>query len=174
MKKRIIGGVLVALVLAAGVYGQTKPDAAVFVRSFYKFHWARSNIFTAGNLRAYRKWFSPALNKLFDYELKREAAYLKLHPTDKPYFGDGFPFQPLDECYVNKRSYNNTYKTGAVTADGDRTLVEIVFASPKICGGAAIDTYKVALVNGKAGWLIDDWIYPDGRRLTEDLKRPEY
>jgi len=151
-----------------------KESASVFVASFYKFHRVRLRDFNAGEVNLHKRWFTADLNRLFQNELKREKEYLKQNPTDKPHFGDGFPFAPLEECASNGKSVKNVLKTGATTADGDKTLVEITFSQPKACGGASIETDRVELVKNKGGWLISDWIYADGKRLSEDLKREEY
>lgn len=173
MKSKFIFLSVVIILFSANVFAQ-KQTAPAFVESFYKLHRSRPNIFKASEVNLYKKWFSPELNKLFQNELKRENAYLKQNPTDKPHFGDGFPFVPLDECYKMGKSYNNLYKAGAVTTDGDKTIVEVKFSNPKVCGGDPIDTYKVELIKTGGAWLINDWLYSDGTRLTDDLKRTEY
>lgn len=159
--------------LSTNAFAQ-QQDAATAVQSFYKFHLSRSGVFDAGEVKARQKWFSSDLNKLFQNELRREKEYLKANPTDKPHFGDGFPFQPYDECLKNKKSYKNTYKVGAAKTPGNKATIEVKFYMPKQCGGKLIETYKVELVKSKANWLINDLMYPDGTALTEDLKRTDY
>jgi hypothetical protein len=118
-----------------------------------------------------KRWFSAELNGLFQKELKRESEYLKKNPTDKPYFGDGFPFTPYEECSKGGREIKNVLKIAAVTQRGNKTLVEVQFFTPKACGGDFIDTYKVELIKMKGVWLLNDWIAGDGGRLTDALKR---
>ena len=125
-------------------------------------------------MKTRKKWFTDDLNKLFQTELKREKEYLKVNPTDKPHFGDGFSFQSLDECESAGKSIKNTYQIGAATVKGEQATVEVKFYKPKECGGDLIDTYKVELVKTKEKWLIDDWLYSDAKTLTEDLKRTNY
>ncbi len=173
MKTKIIFGAVLWLLLSANIFAQ-KQSASVVVGSFYKFHLARSGVFKSSEVNLYKKWFSADLNKLFQNELKRDKEYLKQNPTDKPYFGDGFPFQPLDECSNSGKSYKNTYKIGTETIRKSIAMVEVKFYNPRQCGSELIETYKVELIQSKGIWLINDWIYADGKRLTEDLKRTEY
>lgn len=164
---------VVLIALSTGVFAQ-KQDAAATVEAFYKFHLARSGVFKASEVKAYRRWFTDDLNRLFQIELQREKEYLKKYPTDKPHFGDGFPFQSLDECDSGGKLIKNTYTVSPATMKNNRATVEVRFSHPKECGGALIDVYKVELVNTKGKWLIDDWLYADAKTLTEDLKRAEY
>ena len=173
MKIKIIFLSVILILLSTTMFAQ-KQDATAAVQSFYKFHLSRSGIFNLGEVKAYRKWFSDDLNKLFQTEIQREKVYLKANPTDKPHFGDGFPFQPLDECDSAGKLIKNTYQVGTATVKGERATVEVKFYNPKECGGSLIDTYKVELVKGKGNWLIDDWLYSDAKTLTEDLKRTNY
>ena len=173
MKTKIIFLSIILLLLSANIFAQ-KQSAAAAVGAFYKFYRARSGIFNAREVNLYKKWFSADLNKLFQNELTREKEYLKQNPTDKPFFGDGFPFQPLDECVKSGKSYKNIYQIGTETVRKSIAIVEVKFYNPKPCGGELVETYKIELVNSKGGWLINDWIYADGKRLTEDLKRAEY
>jgi len=173
MKTKIFFLSIILLTLSTGVYAQ-KQDASAVVQSFYKFHLLRSGIFNANEVKARKKWFTDDLNKLFQTELQREKEYLKANPTDKPHFGDGFPFQSLNECESAGKLIKNTYTVGAATVKGERATVEVKFFQPKECGGELIDTYKVELVKIKGKWLIDDWLYSDAKTLTEDLKRANY
>ena len=151
-----------------------KQSASAVVQSFYKFHRARSGIFNSSEVNLRKKWFSGDLNKLFVNELKREKEFLKANPTDKPHLGDGFPFQPYDECARTGKAIKNPYKIGAAAVNGNKAIVEVKFYNPKACGGELIETYKVELVKSKGIWLINDWLYSDGKTLTEDLKRTDY
>ena len=173
MKIKFIVLSLVLAFLSIGVYGQ-KQDASATVQSFYKFHLSRSGIFNAGEVKAHKKFFTEDLSKLFQIELQREKDYLKANPTNKPHFGDGFPFQSTNECTSAGKSIVNTYQVSAAEVKGERATVAVKFYQPKECGGELIDTYKVELVKTKGKWLIDDWLYSDAKTLTEDLKRANY
>ena len=173
MKTKIFFLSIILAVLSANVFAQ-KQSATAFVQSFYKFHRARSGVFKASEVNAHRRWLTAELNGLFRNELKREKEYLKANPTNKPHFGDGFPFAPFEECMKGGKSVRNDLKFGAETTDSNKTLVEVAFYQPKACGGDLIHAYKVELVKNKGVWLINDFIYEDGERLSDDLKRAEY
>ncbi len=164
---------IILVLLSTSIFAQ-KQDASAMVQSFYKFHLSRSGIFNTGEVKARKKWFTYDLNKLFQTELQREKEHLKVNPTDKPHFGDGFPFQPFEECERAGKLIKNTYQVGAATVKGEQATVEVKFYKPKECGSDLIDTYKVELVKTKEKWLIDDWLYSDAKTLTEDLKRTNY
>ena len=151
-----------------------KQSAAAFVESFYKFQRTRSGTFNAAEVNAHKRWFSADLNKLLQNELKREREYLKKNPSNKPFFGDGLTFEPLDECYKMGKFYKHLYKIGAPNIAGNKTIVEIKFSNPKVCGGDFVDTYKVELLKNKGVWLINDFIYSDGKSLSDELNRAEY
>lgn len=173
MKIKITFLSFVLLALSTSVFAQ-KQDAKATVEAFYKFHFSRSGIFKKSEIKAYSKWFSGDLNALFHKELQREAEYLKKNPTDKPYFGDGFPFQPLDECDSGGKLVKNAYTISTSSVKDKRATVEVKFSQPKDCGGEFLTDYKIELINMKGKWLIADWIYSDASTLTGDLKRVEY
>ena len=173
MRTKIIFLSIILVFLSTSIFAQ-KQDASAVVQSFYKFHLSGSGIFNANEVKARKKWFTDSLNGLFQTELQREKEYLKANPTDKPHYGDGFPFQPFDECDSAGKSIKNTYQVGAATVKGEKATVEVKFYSPKECGGNLINIYKVELVKNKGKWLIDDWLYSDAKTLTEDLKRTNY
>lgn len=173
MKIRSIPVLLLIMLSSATAFAQaTTPSAAV--DSFYKMHLAAPQIFNAKSLKARSKWFTPELNALFLNELKREKAYLKINPTDKPHFGDGFPFQPLDECPKKERLLKQAYTVRDTTSDDDTATVEVMFSTPPACGSRGIEVYKVQMVKRKNKWLINDWTYPEGETLSADLRRKEY
>jgi hypothetical protein len=114
---------------------------------------------------------SPRLYELFRAELRKQKAQLKVSPDEKPYFGDGFPFRPIDEpCETNGRSFRRRYwiESGHRASRG-RTEVPVRFFYPKPC---TIDPviFKAIMVRVGAKWLIDDIIYDDGSRLSESMK----
>lgn len=173
MKTKIFFLSITLFLISGNIFAQ-KQTAPAFVESFYKFHQTRSGIFNANEVNLHKKWFSAELNKLFQNELNREKEFLKKNPTDKPFFGDGFPFKPYDECLSGGKSVKNDIKIGKSSDNGDKTLVEVMFYEPKECGGGLTAAYKVELIKTPKSWQINDWIYPDNKRLTEDLKRTEY
>lgn len=173
MKTKLVFLSVILLLFSAGVFAQ-KQKASEFVESFYKFHRARSGVFNATEVGAHKRWFSTELNALFQNELRREKEFLKQNPTDKPHFGDGFPFVPYEECSSNGKIVKNVIKTALLKDYKGTSTVEVKFYQPKACGGELIETYKVELMMNKKGWLIDDWIFGDGKRLSEELKRAEY
>ena len=179
MKKKIVFLLIILLCLSASIFAQ-KQSAAKFVESFYEFHRARSGVFSAAEVDVRKRWFTAELNLLFQNELQREAEFLRQNPTDKPYFGDGFPFVPLEECTSGGKGIKSVLKIGKTSANGNRTLVEVKFYQPKACEGSFIHAYKIELAKNENGWLINDLIYPDDKtmadqgRLTADLKREKY
>ena len=169
MKTRILLIGIFLLAASAGTSAQ-KSSASAYVRSFYDFHRQQLNVFEPAEVRARRKWFSPVLNSLFQNELRRQAAYLKTHPDDKPFFGDGFPFQPLDECDMG----SNSHEVGEARMVKGKSVVDVSFYSPDGCGRRLEGKYSVELIRSGRSWLINDWIYEDGSRLTTDLRRKRY
>ena len=127
------------------------------------------------NIDLRKRWFSPELYKLLLNELKREAAYIKANPTDKPHFGDGLPFQPLDEtCELNGKSYKRQISYGTVTVKGNAGNVDVYFKYPKGCNIPDI-LYAVNMDKEKGRWVIADIRYfPGDTSLVEDLNRKEY
>ncbi len=153
---------------------QTNTPSAT-IAAFYKFDKANSQVFNRKNIDARKKWFSSELYALLLNELKREAEYLIANPTDKPHFGDGLPFQPLDEtCELNGKSYRRTISYGTVTVKGDIGNVDVHFKYPKSCNIPDV-LYAVNMENEKGRWVISDIGYfPGDTSLVEDLNRKEY
>lgn len=165
---------ILTIALLAGTGVAQKSGPAQTVSAYYKFNATRSETFNKKGLDARRSWFSAQLNRLFDTELRRERAYLKKSPTDKPHFGDGFPFIPSDECYRMGKFYPHRVVTGTARTRGNRSEVDVKFYLSKVCGGDFITTFKVGLIRSRGKWLIDDWTFDDGSKLSDDLKREEY
>lgn len=151
-----------------------KQNAAETVKSFYTFHNTRSGLFSLHELNLRRKWLTPELYKLFLNELKREDEFTKKNPSEKPHYGDGFPLQPFSECVDGETVINNTFEVKEISSDASKATIEVKFYSPEKCKKELIDTYKVELVKTKNTWLINDWVYSDGAKLTDDLKRKVY
>jgi len=159
---------------AVGAIAQTTgPKASV--TAFYKYDAAHSQVFNRKNIDARKRWFSDELYKLFLKELVRETEYLAKNPTDKPHFGDGLPFRPLDEtCELNGKSYRRAISYGQVTVKGDLGNVDVYFKYPAGCNIPDI-LYAVNVSKERGRWVIDDIRYiADNTSLVEDLDRKEY
>jgi hypothetical protein len=150
------------------------PDAAV--RAFYAYSNARSSTFNRRHIELRKKWYTQDLYTALVKQLEEDQAHLKTHPTDKPYFGDGLDFRPLDEpCEVGDRSYKRTQSIVRTEVIRSRAEVDVKFAYPATCtsGGEPI-VYTVNLRKMAGKWLIDDWSYPDGSTLVGDMKSHTY
>lgn len=173
-KSRII---LITLLIAASsvaCFAQSNTPVAA-VSSFYKFDRSHSQILNRRNLDARRKWLSDSLYKLFLIELKRERAFLKQNPTNKPHFGDGLPFQPIQEsCGTGGKEVGRRLGIKPAFQKGNRAAASVTFAYPKPCKDPDAITYTIGLIKGKTGWLIDDVNYGDVSSLKADLRRKEY
>ena len=173
MKKVFLLAAIFVLSLSSSVISQThtpETDLAAFI----KFSRSMRQDFNSRGVESRKQWFSAPLYKLFLNELKRQDEYLKKNPTDMPYFGDGVPFQPIDEtCEAGKRSYRYSYTVGKDVVSGDSATVPATFAYPAACKIPPI-VYKFKMVRSKAGWLVDDVDYGDGKTLVADLNRNEY
>jgi hypothetical protein len=168
------------LMLAASIPSpaQTAAEAKATVEKFYKFHRARSGIISTHELNLRKPWLTPELIRLFRYELKREDEFVKKNPDEKPYFGDGFPFQPYEECVVDEKIILNRLEIGEVRIEKAKALVEVRFFIPPECekqtNEKLLETYRLELLKSGSRWLINDWLYADGKRLTGILKREKY
>ena len=167
--------VVFVAVFAAGAVAQTSRPLAV-VKSFYAYDGAHSQIFSRQAIEARRPWFSKELYDLFIYELKRESVYLKKNPTEKPYFGDGLPFRPIDEtCKVGRQNLHKSISFRIQRPETANSPPSRLFLRFLLLVRIRIRrSYKINLVNERAGWLIDDVVYEDSHGLKQDLKRKEY
>jgi len=172
-KASVLLGILTLFMAVAAAGQSSTPKAAA--EAFYRYDQAHSQVFTRAAVEARKKWLSPDLYRLFHYELKRQAAYLKRNPNDKPYFGDGLPFQPLQEnCDSGGRGAGRKLSIKQDFQKGDRSVVLAVFAYPKPCKDPASVTFTIGLVRGKTGWQIDDINYGEDTTLKQRLNRKEY
>ena len=172
MKTRIL--LLVVLTALFALMSMAQSPATT-VSAFYQFDRSHSQIFNRRNVDARKKWFSKELYNLFLYELKRENEYLKKNPTDKPYFGDGLPFQPIDEtCKAGRRNLHRTVVVKSADLEGNRAVVTASFPYPKPCKDTDAPTYTIGLIRQGSVWVIDDVNYGDDRALKQDLNRKEY
>lgn len=144
------------------------------VKNFYKFHNSRNGILSLHELKLHKRFFTPELYRLLLNELQREEEFVRKNHNDKPFFGDGLPFKPFEECVVNNVFYQNTYQINEVSTKPLQTIVEVKFFMPEACQNKLVDTYQIELVKHRQQWLINDWIYPDKSKLSDDLKRQKY
>jgi hypothetical protein len=149
---------------------RSSPKTAL--EAFYKFDRSHSQTFNRSNINARKQWFSSELYSLLLNELKRDAAYLKKNPTDKPFFGDGLPFQPLQEkCEAGK------YRALIIKQDflkGDRAVELAGFAYPKPCKQPDPVVYTIGMFKLGGKWVIDDINYGEDTTLKQRLQRKEY
>lgn len=173
-KSKLLFCTFLLLSVSIAAFGQANSPLAS-VKAFYKYDRSHSQVFNRKNIEARRRWFSNELYALFQKELKREAEYLKKNPTDKPHFGDGLPFQPLDEsCEVKGKSYRRSITFGQVTVKGEVGNVDVYFKYPKACSLPDI-LYAVNVEKERGRWVISDIRYiADNTSLVEDLGRTEY
>ena len=163
---------LVGCVCVTAASAQATPRSVV--ESFYRFDGSHAQTFNRKNIDARKRWFSEVLYLQLRNELKREREYLRKNPTDKPHFGDGLPFRPLDEtCTVGRRNSRYTYAVGSASARGSNATVPVPFSYPKRCNLPSTE-YSVRLRRVKGIWQINDLEYPDGATLLADLMRTDY
>ncbi len=173
-RSQIVLCLVFTLLAATAAFAQASgPKAAVM--AFYEYDGANSQLFNRANIDARKRWFSDELYKRFLKELDREKEYIAKNPTDKPHFGDGLPFRPLDEvCEMNGTSYRRTVSYGRGTVKGDVGNVDVDFKYPKGCNIPDI-LYAVNMSKQRGRWVIDDIRYiVDNTSLAEDLNRKEY
>jgi hypothetical protein len=171
MKKLSVISIACFLFLCTSLAAAQKtPKAAL--EAFYKYDRSHSQTFNRNNIIARRQWFSAELHKLLLNELQRDANYLKKNPTDKPYFGDGLPFQPLQE------NCEQGLKRGLVikqeSHQGDRAVLTATFAYPKPCKNPDPAVYTIGMIRGYKSWVIDDINYGEDTTLKQRLRRKEY
>ncbi len=172
--KRIVISLALAAILVSTAAAQTAHPAAA-VRSFYAYDAKASQVFNRRNLDSRKRWLSASLYKLFIDELRKQNAQLKLNPDDKPFFGDGFPFRPIDEpCNVNGKSYNRRYSVQPIRSyRGSRVDVTVKFSYSIPCPVEPL-RYKVRVIKSGSGWVIDDIIFDDGTKLSLAMKNNRY
>jgi hypothetical protein len=174
-KRRFLFAIILTFFLSSFSFAQTKDDAKLTVEKFYKFYRTRNGLMSTHELNLIKPWFTIELTKLFQNEIKREVEFSKKNWNEKPHFGDGFPFNPYDECVNDGKVVLNNIEISEVTIDVTKAMVEVKFSQPKECDDSEyIDTYKIELLKSKNRWLINDWIYQDDTKLTDDLKRKDY
>ncbi|MGB7207638.1 MAG: hypothetical protein WBD27_03155 [Pyrinomonadaceae bacterium] len=174
-KKSITALASLIIALASTTFAQS-PTAAGTVRTLLTYEKqhdnARDMTFNQRNLNIYKKWITPELYRLFTVELAREKREAKLHPDDKPYFGDGMDFGPMKEyCKENGRVYKQQFSLRLAARSSKFTIVPAAFFYNKACGGGDPIIYRFKLVRRPSGWLIDDIDYGANGSLRRDLRR---
>lgn len=145
------------------------------LKRFYAFDRTHSTEFSKRSVNERKLWFSPELYRLFNLELKREADYLKINPSDKPHFGDGLPFRPIDEtCNVGTKRLRKKSVVTTVAARARKASVTVTFAFPRPCKTPDKNVYVFSMKRVANRWTIDDLTYDDGTTLVADLKRKDY
>lgn len=173
-KTRILSIFAAILVLFAQLPAQS-PTPKAAVETFYRYDMSHAQTFNRSNIDARKRWFSAELYSLLLNELKREAAFLRKNPDEKPFFGDGLPFQPLQEtCQngLNGRTRRATVKQESKR--GGRAIATVTFAYPRPCPNPDPILYTLGLIRTNAGWVIDDINYGEDTTLRQRLRRAEY
>jgi hypothetical protein len=171
MKRSIT--LLFALIFVAGVISATaQRSPRTTVEAFYRFDRSHSQVFNRRSIDARKRWLSAELYKLFLYELRREADFVKKHPDEKPFFGDGLPFQPMQEKCEQGRDRTVVIKQDFVR--GTRAAATATFAYPKPCRDADPLVYTIGLTKTREGWVIDDINFGEDTSLKQRLQRKEY
>lgn len=167
-----LAGIIFLLSTVAAAAQSTDPKAVV--RSFYQYDGTHSQVFNKKAIQSRKGWFTDVLHLHLTKELERQAEFIRKNPGDKPHFGDGLPFRPLDEtCEVAGKSRHFTTIVGRPSMRGSAATVPVRFTYPKGCTLPATE-YLVRLHKVKNAWYINDIEYPDGTTLLADLMRKEY
>jgi hypothetical protein len=145
-------------------------------KSFYQYSNAHSTEFNKRHVELRKQWYTPSLYRAFQEQLRKDATQKKQHPTDKPFFGDGLDFAPLNEpCEANGKSFQRSISFSSDKTGKSLATVNVKFAYPKACAdGSEPIVFKVKLLKVSEKWLIADWIYPDGKPLTQEIEENKY
>ena len=166
--------ILVAVVLCFGEPSLSAQSASpkAAIEAFYKYDRSHSQVFNRANINARRQWFTSELYSLLINELKRDAEYLKKNPGDKPFFGDGLPFQPLQEKCEAGKGRVLIIKQDFI--QGNRAVELAGFKYPKPCKDPDPVVYTIGMFKVGGKWVIDDINYGEDTTLKQRLKRKEY
>ncbi|HYJ91154.1 MAG TPA: hypothetical protein VEV84_07595 [Pyrinomonadaceae bacterium] len=165
----------VFVIFVAFIPSEFGQSPVATIKAFYQYDRSHSQVFNRRNIDGRKRWFSKEIYNLFLYELKRENEYLKKNPGEKPYFGDGLPFQPYDEtCKAGGRSLHRMVVVKPADVMRNRAVVTASFPYPKPCRDTDAPTYTIGLIKQGSVWVIDDLNYGEDRTLKQDLKRKEY
>ncbi|MBV9241187.1 MAG: hypothetical protein JO314_04180 [Acidobacteria bacterium] len=125
------------------------------------------------NLNIYRQWITPSLYRVLLREFIREERESKLHPDEKPYFGDGMQFGARKEyCARNGVQYPQQFAVRRVQFVRGSAIVPAAFFYNKACDSGDPVVFKFKLVRVRGKWLIDDVDYGDGGELRKDMPKP--
>ena len=172
-KKAILVVFCIAAAVASAVHAQSL-DPLQTVKAFYKYSDARSDLFDRRHIESRKQWYTHRLYQAFDSQLARDRAYLRKHPSDKPFFGDGLDFKPLNErCEAGGKYYSRSESLGRQRLTGSRAQVDAIFTYPKACSIEPVH-YRFKLIKLQGRWLIDDLVYPDGSTLTGSMRQHRY
>ena len=144
---KLISIVLLCLTSGAPATAQSRGPVETVV-TFYKFSNARLSTFDRRHIESRREWYTPALYRAFLEQLREDELHLKKNPTEKPFFGDGLYFRPLDEpCYVKNKPYRRYQAIARKYIRKSRAYIDVKFASSTKCtdGGEPI-YYRVNLL----------------------------
>ena len=156
-------------------FGQSSTPVGT-VKSVLVYEQQHDNVrdltFNRRNLNIYKKWITPELYRLFLVELSREQREARVHPDEKPYFGDGMDFGPGKEyCKAHGRVYTQQFSLRKAIVSGGSAIVPASFFYNKACGVVEPTVYRFKLVRRPSSWLIDDIDYRDNTTLRRDLRR---
>jgi hypothetical protein len=166
----LISVFVISIARAFPITKQNSPKASL--EAFYRFDRTHSQTFNRENINARKRWFTAELYSLLINELKRDAEYLKKNPGDKPYFGDGLPFQPLREaCEAGK---DRVLQIRQDFLKVDRAVELAGWSYPKPCKDPAPIVYTIGMFKVGGKWVIDDINYGEDTTLKQRLKRKEY
>lgn len=173
MRTNIVTITFLILLSAVAAFAQG-PGPEETVKAFYKYSNARSSTFNRRHIESRKQWYTTALYNAFRAQLREDQAYLKKHPSDKPFFGDGLDFMPLDEpCDANGKSYHRSWSISRRDIRKTRAYIDVRFAYPKACNIEPI-YYRVGLRKTGEKWLIDDWTYSSGMTLRREMRENNY
>jgi hypothetical protein len=164
---RLLPAIIVLIPVAA--LAQSSSPAAT-VTAFYNYDRTHSQVLTRGNINARIRWLTADFVRELREEEVREAAESKLHPDEKPWFGDGFRFQP-DEEFVKEHGVRCRLRM-SIAGQKIKTLTARVtarFAYTAPCEAHA-ELWKLHHVKVQGRWLINDIIYPDGGSYRKQIR----
>jgi hypothetical protein len=152
---------------AANVQTTSSPQAPAInaVRSFYSFHLAHNKDFTLRNVQQRKRFLTPELYGLLVDEIKRQAAYTKVHPDEAPDF-EGDPL-------TDSQEYPDSFRVGKADGSGDVVKVAITLLwSARTSRGRDKRDIVVEMTKRGQAWLINDVVNNEGTSLRQDLKKP--
>ena len=168
---RLISLTGIAMILSLGVQAPARAQTASpqdtalrAVRSFYTFHLAHNKGFTVRNVQLRKRFLTAELYGQLLKELKRQAAESKAHPDEAPDF-EGDPF-------TDSQEYPDSYRVGKAEVTGDLAKVTVTLLwSAQTSRGRDKRDIVIEVTKSGAGWLINDIVNNQGRRLRDELKR---